>query len=199
MGIAHIPNQEVSDKIKSMLEGGSNILEVCEAVQLSHGQLYKYYNKLINSTKRPDAKMGRPSSYTWDIGEQICLDLSCSPKNLWEICQQNIFYPTYPTVIRWTFVHSEFKELFEHAKRCQTQFLIDEIIFLADDSGNHEPNMLGWTKLRIETRKWLASKLLHKVYGDKKELEDLKSENEQVRDELLVLRAELAEKNKKEY
>ena len=38
-----------------------------------------------------------------------------------------------------------------------------------------------------------------KLYGDRKELEQVQSENETIKAELATLRAELAKKNKREY
>ena len=55
------------------------------------------------------------------------------------------------------------------------------------------------SRLRIDTRKWLASKLLPKMYGDRKEIENLQDENTRVKEELAELRAKLDGKNKSEY
>jgi hypothetical protein len=53
--------------------------------------------------------------------------------------------------------------------------------------------------LRIDTRKWLASKLLPKQYGDKVIIEQKTEENEKLMSEILELRKKLEAKNKKDY
>ena len=62
------------------------------------------------------------------------------------------------------------------AKRCQIEVFIDEILDIADDSSQDEiannqghivcnSEFIARSRLRIDTRKWLASKLVPKIYG----------------------------------
>lgn len=55
------------------------------------------------------------------------------------------------------------------------------------------------SRIRIDTRKWLACKLLPKQYGDKIQLEQKTEENEKLKEELIELRAKLDAQNRKDY
>ena len=65
----------------------------------------------------------------------------------------------------------------------QAEILAEEILQIADDAsgdikydkdGNESLNgeFVARSRLRIDTRKWLAAKLLPKAYGDKKQVEE---------------------------
>lgn len=90
--------------------------------------------------------------------------------------------PTEKTIHNWLNSNKEFLQLYARAKEFQADFMIDETIDIADDGTNdtiiiqmpsgaeREVENKEWTnrsKLRIETRKWIASKLKPKKYGDK--------------------------------
>ena len=73
---------------------------------------------------------------------------------------------------------SEFSEQYAKAKRCQVELLVDEILEIADDSSqdnsvNDQGNIafnaerVARSRLRIDTRKWIACKLIPRVYGAK--------------------------------
>jgi hypothetical protein len=76
--------------------------------------------------------------------------------------------------------HSELRELYARAKEEQLQILADEIQQIADEPQPGEvvtlkgeerevkiSDMLDHRKLRIDSRKWLLSKLAPKKYGDR--------------------------------
>lgn len=72
------------------------------------------------------------------------------------------------------------------ARRVQAEGFIDEIMEIADNGKNdwmetEDPNnggyryngeAVGRSRLRVDTRKWVACKVLPKVYGDKIDLEN---------------------------
>ena len=90
---------------------------------------------------------------------------------------------TTATIRRWMVNNKVFAAAYDKAKEWQVEEIIEEIVDISDDAGNDillVPNKKGeaaWAmenkefinraKIRIETRKWLASKLLSKKYGDK--------------------------------
>ena len=93
--------------------------------------------------------------------------------------------PTKRNIVHWLSdpQNAEFREMYYYARRVQCEFLIDEVIEIADDTENDwkqtynkrgEPN--GWkpdneaiqrSRVRIDTRKWLAAKLIPRIYGEK--------------------------------
>lgn len=68
--------------------------------------------------------------------------------------------------------------MYARAKEQQAEAYVDEIMDISDDSqgdafcdeyGNVKPNheFISRSRLRVDTRKWFASKVLPKKYGDK--------------------------------
>lgn len=97
---------------------------------------------------------------------------------------------------RWRLEHAEFSAKYARAKLAQADILAEECLEIADNS---TPENVTVDRLRTDTRKWLASKLLPKQYGDKMLLEQKTEENEQLKAELIELRAKLDDENKREF
>jgi hypothetical protein len=57
-----------------------------------------------------------------------------------------------------------FREQYELARRLQAEAYADEITMIADDA---EPGTVQVQRLRVDARKWVASKLKPKKYGDR--------------------------------
>jgi hypothetical protein len=126
--------------------------------------------------------MARPSIYTPELGNKICEIISTSNKSLRTICKElNI---SVSSVLLWLSdnQHQEFSLQYARAKEEQADFLAEEILEIADDSSNDtmtvknnrgedvEVENREWTnrsRLRVDARKWIASKLKPKKYGDK--------------------------------
>ena len=90
--------------------------------------------------------------------------------------------PNKRTVFRWLRTDDEFCHQYERAKAEAADFLAEEMIEIADDGTNDYMEALGddagiayryngehvqRSRLRIDARKWIASKLKPKKYGDK--------------------------------
>lgn len=126
--------------------------------------------------------MGRHSEYTIKRGEDICEKIATSTLSLKSICKAEGM-PDVITVLRWLKTFEEFRISYTRAKEEQADMLAEEILDIADDGSNdfmtitkgdqmYEMENKEWTsrsKLRVEARKWLASKLKAKKYGDKLE------------------------------
>ena len=136
---------------------------------------------------------GRPSDYTDELADRICSELSdgksmrtvCSPDNM----------PDKATVFRWIRTRGEFRNQYARAKEESADALTDEMLDIADDTANDyiktdeegirlNPENIQRSRVRIDTRKWLASKLKPKKYGDKQFIET-KDMTEDVSDEEL--------------
>lgn len=90
--------------------------------------------------------------------------------------------PCSTTIFNWLALDKNgFVEQYTRAKECQSEYMAEEMLEISDDAQNdymkrnHEDNE-GWqengehiqrSRLRIETRKWLMSKMKPKKYGDK--------------------------------
>lgn len=121
-------------------------------------------------------KMGRPTTYTPELAKEICNSIASSSKGTKKLCKENSHWPCQDTLFTWLKTNPEFSEQYAQAKRCQIEVFIDEILEIADDSSQDEmmseqggiicnSEFIARSRLRIDTRKWLASKLVPKVYG----------------------------------
>lgn len=123
---------------------------------------------------------GRPSTYNPEIAADICGQLAVCTKALSAILSERDEYPSLPAFYRWMLDHSELRELYARAKDSQLKILSDEILEISDSTQPGEirtikpdgeevkiSDMIEHRKLRIDTRKWLLSKLDPKKYGDK--------------------------------
>jgi len=74
-------------------------------------------------------------------------------------------------------LYPEFLQRYEQAKEESADALADEMLDIADDSerdyteeGRVNTEHVQRARLRVDTRKWIASKLKPKKYGDKLDL-----------------------------
>jgi hypothetical protein len=120
--------------------------------------------------------MGRPSEYCQEIADAICERIS-DGESLRAICRDEDM-PNKATVFRWLAAYAQFGDQYARAREAQAEALADEIVEIADesscdtyvdDNGNQRTNaeVVARSKLRVDARKWVASKLLPKKYGDK--------------------------------
>lgn len=131
------------------------------------------------------AILGRPSSFTEAIGDAICERIS-DGQSLREICLANDM-PNKATVFRWLADerYAPFRDQYARAREAQADSLFDEMLDIADDGTNDwvertrddgstyealNGEHIQRSKVRIDTRKWMAAKLRPKVYGDKIDL-----------------------------
>jgi hypothetical protein len=116
---------------------------------------------------------GRPLEYKPEIADRICAEISTSSKSLRTICKPDDM-PDVSTVFRWMRQIEEFREQYARAKEEQADYMVEEMLEIADDGSKDDTPFTGANhvqrdKLRIDTRKWSASKLKPKKYGDKLE------------------------------
>jgi hypothetical protein len=107
------------------------------------------------------AKVGRPCTYTDEIAYRLCEDIA-NGKTLKTACAGEEM-PSINTVFRWLASNESFRELYARAKEDQADLLADEIINIADDSSDDPQSR----RVRVDARKWVASKLKPKRYGDR--------------------------------
>lgn len=129
--------------------------------------------------------MAAPEIYSKEIALRICEEIATSSKSLRTICAMDGM-PSVMTILRWLNEDKEgFCAQYARAKKEQADFMAEEMIDIADDGSNdlmtitkgdqsyelENKEVTNRSKLRIETRKWLMSKLHPKKYGDKIETE----------------------------
>lgn len=126
-------------------------------------------------------KGGRPSKYTKELGEEICNTLATSIDGIRRICAANPHFPEPCTIKDWRHKYAEFSSQYEAAKLKQAlgfaediTDIVDDLIepFIITDKGTiPNPHAVAHARLRMDARKWIACKLLPKVYGDKMQQE----------------------------
>lgn len=133
------------------------------------------------------AKTGRPSSYSDETADEICRRIA-EGQGLREIGRAEGM-PSKTTVMRWLADETRegwarFRDRYAQARMEQADHYAEEILEIADDATNdwmerrqgeetvevvnHEH--IQRSRLRVDSRKWLMSKLAPKKYGEKLEV-----------------------------
>lgn len=122
--------------------------------------------------------MAGVSTYTQEIANYIVENIA-DGRSLRDICLQSDM-PSRATVFKWLNDIEGFSSQYARAREEQAETLADEIVSIADEStqdtiitetGNIIANneFIARSRLRVDARKWVASKLKPKKYGDKLE------------------------------
>lgn len=108
------------------------------------------------------AKTGRPQSYTREIGDRVCQRIA-GGESLRSISQDPQM-PYRGTVIRWALSkdNAGFRHQFDTACQARAELWAEELVDLSDEAEDVQK-----TKLQIDTRKWVLSRVLSQRYGDK--------------------------------
>ncbi len=122
-------------------------------------------------------KMGSVSTYTEELGNEICEGLATSSKGLAHLINANPHWPCAQTIFEWRLKIKSFGDKYDLAKRNQIEALVDDILNISDNDDNdvieNDHGLVGnsvaiqRSRLRVDSRKWLAGKLAPKIYGDK--------------------------------
>lgn len=137
--------------------------------------------KLPESKKaKTPRKTGRPSIYTQELADSICAELA-NGTSMRTVCKRDDM-PSMDCVFRWLREKPEFNEQYVKAKQESADALVEEMMDIADNGENDwmvrhgKDGEESWvvngehvqrSRLRLDTRKWIASKLKPKKYGDK--------------------------------
>lgn len=135
------------------------------------------------------AKVGRPTLYSPELAAEICRQIA-SGKSLRTVCKAKGM-PDMSTIFLWLGkineegkpVYPEFLNQYARATEERAEAYVEEVFEIADDGTNDwmEDNYdkgktpgyqlngenIQRSKLRIDTRKWYASKIKPKKYGEK--------------------------------
>lgn len=104
--------------------------------------------------------MAGVTTYTDAIASAICERIG-DGESLRSICASEDM-PSKSTVFKWLAENKAFSDQYARARESQADSMADDIVSIADEPG--DPND---KRVRIDARKWVASKLRAKVYGDK--------------------------------
>lgn len=111
--------------------------------------------------QKPKRKPGRPSIYSDELAEKICT-LLAEGNTLTSICKMDGM-PGLTTVMQWAMDDEHpFAALYARARERQIDTMAESIVDIADEED--DPNS---RRVRVDARKWLASKMAPKRYGDR--------------------------------
>jgi len=134
---------------------------------------------------------GRPTDYTEEIGDLICEGIARKTP-LARLCDDNDDLPSCRTVYSWLRKHKEFLHNYTRAKEDQADYLVEEALTIADNASIEPADK----RIRVDTRKWIASRFNAKKYGDKQFVETKDTTEEITDEELNAKIVELMEKLK---
>lgn len=122
--------------------------------------------------------VGRPTDYNEQVADIICERLA-DGESLRAICQDEDM-PSKATVFRWLGKHKEFQDQYARAREEQAESFADEMVAISDEKETKvviasedeqvvvfDSTAVARNRLRIDARKWVASKLKPKKYGDR--------------------------------
>jgi hypothetical protein len=126
--------------------------------------------------------MPRQTTYSDKVADMICTRIA-EGESLRAICRDE-GSPSMSMVFRWLNDNAAFREQYARAREAQADAIFDEMLDIANtpmigektkvgSDGKTETtsgDMIEHRRLQIETRKWMASKLQPKKYGDKLDL-----------------------------
>lgn len=123
-----------------------------------------------------DENTGRPSTYNLEIATYLCSQRA-QGRALSKICRAEGM-PSINAVYDWLRKYPEFAKMFARAEEDMADTLADEMFEIADDGTNDtyidedgkkrtDYDNIQRSKLRADVRKWVASKLKSKKWGDK--------------------------------
>ena len=136
---------------------------------------------------------GRPTDYTMDLVDKICERVACG-ESMRSICRDDSM-PVMTTMFRWLRERPEFKQQYEIAKEESAEAWAEDIVYIADNEASQplikdgvpieidgeilkvtDAPSVAHARLRVDARKWAASKLKPKKYGDKIQNENVNVE-----------------------
>ncbi len=131
--------------------------------------------------------MGRPTDYSKELVEKIMTLISTDGSGLKKLCRENAWMPEHSTIYLWIARYPDFSDLYMQAKRLQAEVRAEEMVDISDDSnkdlledGRANHAAVQRDKLRVDTRKWVAERLLPKTYGTLKQLENELEQSKEV-------------------
>ena len=128
--------------------------------------------------------------YSDGLAAALC-ERMCNGEAPTEICKDPKM-PSFPTIMKWRFSedpkYDSFKVMYDEAQKIMWFYHADQMLAVSDDSRNDyidrynkfteetervlDPENVQRSRLRVETRKFLLSKMLPKIFGEKMEAPD---------------------------
>jgi hypothetical protein len=146
------------------------------------------------------AQVGRPNEYTQELADLICEGITLGYSVRTVLRPDSM--PAISTFYRWIRENDEFQKQYARATEERTEAMSEDLLDIADDGSNDymeaerkdgssylaiNSENIQRSRLRVDTRKWLMSKMKPKKYGEKL---DVVSDGEKLRQSVVIYRPE---------
>ncbi len=122
-------------------------------------------DKPSKKPRKRDPGSGRPTIYTPELGDRICERLA-DGETLIAICRDDDM-PDERTCRMWALnPQHDFSPKYSEARIIGYHRMADQLADVASQQ-RYEKGMVARDRLHVDTMKWLVSKALPKIYGDK--------------------------------
>ena len=135
-------------------------------------------------------KLGRPSIYTDELADKMLEEIA-SGRSVIGMCREEEWTPNADTWYRWLYKIEGLSDRYTRAKAFQSEREADIILDIADNATNQDYQV---ARLRVDARKWIASKLLPNKYGDRQSV-DHSSTDGSMRPTIIELVAKVNDKD----
>ena len=116
---------------------------------------------------------GRPTIYKDELADDICFRIA-SGRSLNDVCG-DVDMPNKATVYRWIDSNELFCDKYREATSHRADFHFDEMLDISDKTMTDAVDVAA-AKLKIDTRKWILSRMNPTKYGDKQQIDNVSSD-----------------------
>lgn len=146
--------------------------------------------------RAPRKNEGRPPIFTKELADKVCERIA-EGKSMRTVCAPEDM-PSISTVFKWLRENPEFAQQYARATEERTEAMSEDILDIADDGSNdlmtiqkgnmsyevENKEVTNRSRLRVDTRKWLMSKMKPKKYGDRV---DVTSDGKAIKGNTIIL------------
>ena len=111
--------------------------------------------------------MARPSIYSEKLVNRMLEEIA-SGRSVIGLCREEDWTPNAETWYRWLYKIEGLSNRYAQAKSVQSEREADIILDIADNATNQDYQV---ARLRVDARKWIASKLLPNKYGERTQID----------------------------
>ena len=120
----------------------------------------------MTNDDKPVNKGGRPTILTDRLIDELCQRLS-QGVSMRSVCRDDDM-PCMATIWRWLRENDNFAKRYTAAKQESADAMIEDILAISDQDDEEEST--NRSRLRVDTRKWIAAKLRPEKYSEKLDL-----------------------------
>ena len=116
--------------------------------------------------------MARPTIYSEELEDRMLEEIA-SGRSVISLCREEDWTPNADTWYRWMYKIDGLSDRYTRAKSISSEFHADQILAIADSADNQNYQV---ARLQIDSRKWVASKLVPNKYGEKSQIDHTSSD-----------------------